>query len=160
MAKVVSRRITMFALAAAALRADPGTDRTFKFAVKSLGGEVLDSASLKGKPVLLQFWASWCTFCQSDEGPVEAVARKFAGNGLVVIGVNAYEPRLKVQEYLAKHPRTCKVALLEETNLASVLTGRTYPVYMLIDRQGNLAGTQTGAQGEQALRRLLQKVGL
>lgn len=159
---ILSRRnvIVTLATAAANTAISAGSVRGLKLSAKTMSGETLDSASLKGKPVLVQFWTTWCTYCQSDEGAVESIVRKLAPKGLVVIGVNAYETRQKVQEYLYKHPRGCKIALLDDTNLAPLVTGRAYPIYILFDRGGNMIDTQTGAFGEPALRRFLQRAGL
>jgi hypothetical protein len=65
-----------------------------------------------------------------------------------------------VKQYLAESPRACRIVLLEDTNLAALYAARTYPLYVLIDREGNVAGRQTGAAGEDSLRRLLRKAGL
>ena len=48
----------------------------------------------------------------------------------------------------------------ESTNLAAMYAATAYPVYVVIDREGNIAGTQRGAAGEDALRSLLAKAGL
>jgi len=157
---LVSRRIAMLNLAGLTQIASGAPVRSSKLTGKTIQGETLDQSTLKGRPVLVQFWATWCTFCQSDEGAVEAIVNKFSPKGLVVVAVNAYEPRQKVQEYLVKHPRACKIALLEETNLAPLLTGRNYPVYILYDRTGNPIGEQRGASGESSLRRFIQRAGL
>ncbi len=135
------------------------TARASKFSAKTIDGEILDAATVRGKNVLVQFWTTWCTYCQSDEGPIEAVGKAFARKGLVVLAVNAYEPLQKVQDYLRKHPRECKIALLSDTNLAYLLKARSYPVYVLFDRGGNPIETQNGAGGEAALRRLVQRAG-
>ncbi len=154
----ISRRAGILALASAATAA--ATGRVVKISAKTLSGETLDATTLRGKPVLLQFWTTWCNFCQSDEGAVESIAQKLGPKGLVVLAVNAYETRQKVEEYLHKHPRESKIALLNETNLSSYLTGRSYPIYVLFDRSGSSIGTQMGAGGEQSLRRLVQRAGL
>ena len=49
---------------------------------------------------------------------------------------------------------------MEDTNLAALYAARSYPLYVLIDRDGNVVGRQKGAAGEAALRRLLNKAGL
>jgi hypothetical protein len=49
---------------------------------------------------------------------------------------------------------------MEDTNLAALYAARSYPLYVLIDRDGNVAGRQAGAAGEESLRRLLGKAGL
>jgi len=69
-------------------------------------------------------------------------------------------PRKKVKRYLEESPRACKIVLTEDTNLAAVYAAKTYPLYVLVDRDGFIAGTQNGAGGESALRRLLKKAGL
>jgi uncharacterized membrane protein len=49
---------------------------------------------------------------------------------------------------------------MEDTNLAAMYAATSYPIYVVIDRDGNIAGTQRGAGGEEALRRLLSRAGL
>ena len=70
------------------------------------------------------------------------------------------EPKRKVKKFLETSPRSSKVVLAESTTLAAICEAKTYPMYVLIDREGNIAGTQHGAAGEGALRRLLAKAGL
>lgn len=130
------------------------------FKAKSLDGERFDNASLKGRPVLLQFWATWCHFCRGDQEAVDALQREFSDQGLVVLAVNVGEPKKKVQRYLQDSPRACKIVLTEDTNLAAMFAAQAFPLYVLIDRAGNIVGTQRGAGGEEMLRRLLRKAGL
>jgi len=131
-----------------------------RFTAKTLDGEKLTNESLMGKTVLLQFWTTWCGYCRRDQPAVDAVAREYSGQGLVVLAVNVGESRRKVKAFLEESPRACKIALTEDTNLAAMFAARSYPLYVLIDREGNVAGTQHGAAGEEALRRLLRKAGL
>lgn len=130
------------------------------FNAKTLDGEKLSSDSLKGKVVLIEFWATWCPPCKSDEPAVETLNHEFQKDGLVVLAVNMGEPRRKVKKYLQNSPRSSKVILAEDTTLAAICEAKAYPLYVLLDRDGNVAGTQHGAAGEGALRRLLAKAGL
>ena len=57
-------------------------------------------------------------------------------------------------------PRACTIVLAEDTNLAAVFAATSYPLYVLIDKDGNIAGTQSGSGGEDALRQLLKQAGL
>jgi len=50
--------------------------------------------------------------------------------------------------------------LTDDTNLAAMYQATAYPIYVVIDRDGFIVGTQRGAAGEQPLRRLLSKAGL
>ena len=131
-----------------------------RFRAKSLDGEQFSNESLKGKAVLLQFWATWCGFCRRDQSAVDAVTRDFESRGLVVLAVNVGESKSKVKKYLQDSPRACKIVATEDTNLAALFAAHAYPLYVLIDRDGTIAGTQHGAGGEEALRQLLAKAGL
>ena len=48
-----------------------------------MDGESFNNESVKGKTVLVQFWATWCKYCRSDESAVEAVTRDYRDQGLV-----------------------------------------------------------------------------
>jgi thiol-disulfide isomerase/thioredoxin len=130
------------------------------FTAKTLSGEEFTNESLKGKVVLLQFWATWCGYCRREQPIVDNIDRRFAGQGLVVLAVNVGESRKDVTKYLEERPRACRVVLTEDTNLAARFPGNGFPRYVVIDREGYLAGTQNGAGGEGSLRRLLARAGL
>jgi thiol-disulfide isomerase/thioredoxin len=130
------------------------------FSAKTMDGERFTNESLKGKVVLVQFWATWCQYCRREQPMVDDIAREFAEKGLVVLAVDVGESKKKVKKYLDESPRACKIVFNEDTNLAALYAATAFPVYVLIDREGNVAGIQRGAGGENALRRLLSKAGL
>lgn len=130
------------------------------FNATSLDGEKFTKDSVKGKVVLLQFWATWCQYCRRDQEAVDQVSREFASQGLIVLAVNVNESRKTVQKYLDNSPRSCKIVLTENTNLAAMFAAKSFPLYVLIDREGSVAGTQKGSAGEDGLRRLLANAGL
>jgi thiol-disulfide isomerase/thioredoxin len=131
-----------------------------RFSAKTLAGEKFTNDSVKGKVVLLQFWTTWCPYCRRDQSAVDAIDRDFAGKGLIALAVNVGESRKTVTTYLEQNPRSCRIVLTEDSNLAAVFAATSFPIYVLIDREGNIAGTQRGAGGEAALRRLLSRAGL
>lgn len=164
MHKLVSRRTALLSAAApmwcGVLSAIDRREPAPRFRAKTLDGEVFSNESLAGKVVLLQFWTTWCGVCRRDQPVVDAIVHDFSAKGLVVLAVNVGEPRRKVKQYLAESPRACKVVLAEDTNLAAAFAATAYPVYVLIDREGKIAGTQHGSSGEGGLRQLLAKAGL
>jgi thiol-disulfide isomerase/thioredoxin len=160
----VSRRCALLSLlpAVAALRAfsvEAG-EAMPHFVVKTLDGERITNDSIKGKVLLIEFWATWCPPCKSDQPVVEALLSEYANQGLLVLAVNMGEPKRKVKKYLEASPRSSKVALAEDTTLAAICGANSYPLYVLVDRDGQIAGVQRGAGGERALRHLLAKAGL
>jgi len=130
------------------------------FRATTLDGQKYTNDTVKGKVVLLQFWATWCKYCRGDQDAVDTVAKEFAGKGLLVLAVDAGESKRTVKQYLAKSPRAVPIVLMENTNLAAMFAAKSYPLYVLIDAEGKIAGELPGAGGEEALRQLLRKVGL
>ncbi len=131
-----------------------------RFNATATDGEKFSNVSIKGKVVLLEFWTTWCGFCAEEAPFVDRISREFAGKDLVILAVNVGESKKTVKKYLDLHPRNCKVVLTDETNLAAMYAATVYPIYVAIDRDGNIAGTQRGAAGEDALRELLASAGL
>lgn len=131
-----------------------------RFRAKTLSGETFTNDSVKGKVVLLQFWTTWCPYCRGEQSLVDDIDREFAGKGLIVLAIDVGESKKKVQQYLAQNPRSCRIVLNEDTNLAAMYAATAYPIYVAIDREGNIAGTQRGAAGAKALRGLLRLAGL
>jgi thiol-disulfide isomerase/thioredoxin len=131
-----------------------------RFHAKSLDGEQFTNDSVKGKVVLMQFWTTWCPYCKTEESLVNNLTTEFAGQGLVVIAVDVAESKKVVQQYLKDHPRKCRIVMTGDTNLAAMYAAKSYPIYVVVDRDGKIVDTQRGAGGERSLRRLLSRAGL
>jgi len=131
-----------------------------QFAVQTLGGETFTNTSLSGRVTLLQFWATWCPYCRRDQPAVDNIERIFADKGLIVLAVDVNEPETTVRKYLESNPRSCRIVLNDGASLAARFGAHGFPYYVLIDGNGNIAGTQRGAGGEASLRHLLSSVGL
>jgi thiol-disulfide isomerase/thioredoxin len=123
-------------------------------------GEKFTNDTVKGKVVLLEFWTTWCGYCAEEAALVDKLGREFADKGLVLLAIDVGESRKTVKKYLDQHPRNCKIVFMEDTNLAAMYAATVYPIYVVVDRDGFIAGTQRGAAGEDSLRRLLSRAGL
>ena len=77
-----------------------------------------------------------------------------------LLAVDVLEPEQKVKKYLVEHPRSVPIVLTKDTNPAAMYNAQSYPIYVVIDRDGNIAAEQRGAGGERALRRMLSRAGL
>jgi len=141
--------------AACAFAGDDDDKPAPRFRAKTMSGESFNNKSVKGKVVLLEFWTTWCQYCHQEEALVETINQEFADKGLIVLAIDVAESKKTVKKYLEQHPRSCRVVLTEDTNLAAMYQANSYPIYVVIDRDGNIAGEQRGAAGEKALRRLL-----
>ena len=131
-----------------------------RFNATTTAGEKFNNGSIKGKVVLLEFWTTWCTYCEVELPFVERLNEEFGGKGLIILAVNVGESKKTVKKYLEQHPRKTRIVLTDNTNLAAMYAAKSYPIYVVIDREGNIAGTQDGAGGESALRDLVASGGL
>jgi thiol-disulfide isomerase/thioredoxin len=130
------------------------------FAARTMSGQTFSNRSLRGSVVLVQFWTTWCPVCRADESAVEAINSEFARDGLVVLAVDVHEAEATVREYLQKRPRSCPIVLTEDTDLVAKYKPHSFPLYVAFDRDGNVAGTQSGGGGEASLRQLLRRAGM
>ena len=164
MARTLTLRVTLScALILSALCALAGPkdkEPAPRFNATTTTGEKFTNDSIKGKVVLLEFWTTWCGFCADEAAFVDKIGHELAGKGLILLAIDVGESKKTVKKYLDQYPRTCRIVFTEDTNLAAMYAATAYPIYVVIDREGNIAGTQRGAGGEDALRSLIAKAGL
>jgi len=156
MRRPVASALLLFAFFSFASDREPAP----RFSAKTISGETFNNSTVKGKVVLLQFWATWCPYCRAEQSIVDNLQREFADKGLLVLAVDVAESKKKVKQYLQENPRQVRIVLTEDTNLAAMYQATRYPIYVVIDREGNIADQQNGASGERALRGMLRRAGL
>jgi thiol-disulfide isomerase/thioredoxin len=130
------------------------------FSATTTTGEKFTNDSIKGKVALFEFWTTWCGFCADEAAFVDKIGKELAPKGLILLAIDVGESKKTVKKYLEQHPRDCKIVMMEDTNLAAMYQANAYPIYVVIDRDGFIAGTQRGAGGEEALRRLIARAGI
>jgi thiol-disulfide isomerase/thioredoxin len=131
-----------------------------RFNAKTLKGEKFTNESLKGRVVLLQFWTTWCPYCKHDQAMVEKLEKDYSDKGLVILAVDVNESKKTVANYLKEHPRSCRVVLTEDTNLAARFEAKNYPVYIIINKDGNIEDAFRGSAPETGLKNVLRRAGL
>jgi thiol-disulfide isomerase/thioredoxin len=131
-----------------------------RFNAVTTTGEKFTNDSIKGKVTLLEFWTTWCGYCAEEAAFVDKIGHELADKGLILLAIDVGESKKTVRKYLEQHPRNCKIVMMEDTNLAAMYQANVYPIYVVIDRDGFIVGTQRGAGGEDALRRLIARAGL
>ena len=151
--------LLLLALLSAPTVAEP-REAAPQFTASTLQGETFTNDSLRGHVALLQFWTTWCPYCRREQPILDNIARDFSGQGLVVLAVNVRESGDTVEKYLEEHARKCRIVLTKDTNLVADFHPTTFPFYVLIDREGNIAGTEEGAGGDLGIRDLLNRAGL
>jgi peroxiredoxin len=101
------------------------------------GGEwSLDSA--RGKPVLLNFWASWCEPCRTEMPSLQQLAAQHQAQGLQLMAVNFKEGERAIRRFLAATNLDLPVLSDRDGALAKAFGVRAFPSTVAIDRQGKV----------------------
>jgi thiol-disulfide isomerase/thioredoxin len=130
------------------------------FKLNSVTGKEFSLQDLKGKFVLLDFWATWCAPCRRDLPAVEKLHQEFHRKGLVVLGVNGGEDSETVNEFLLSSKLSYPILLTPDGGVMQSYRVSAFPTVVLIDADGKIVFYHVGAGGDKALRESLAKLGL
>lgn len=105
------------------------------------GNGAVSLRSLRGKTVVLNFWASWCGPCKREAPALEQLWRQYRGKDVVVLGVDSGDSKSDARRFLSAHGITYPV--VEDPNEA--VSAGTYglpgfPVTFVLDRRGRVVG--------------------
>lgn len=118
------------------LRTWPAGKTVPALALSDLEGKAWDLTRLKGRPVLLNFWATWCEPCRSEMPSLELLATRYEKSGLVVLAVNYQEATPAIRRFLETLPFSLPILLDRDGDATSAWTPRVFPTTVLIDRDG------------------------
>ena len=107
------------------------------FELTDLQGQVWTPSRLRGKAVVLNFWATWCPPCR-EEMPSLQTLHELGGGDLVVMGINVREPASRVRRYLESAGLQFPVVLDPQGELAQRFGVKTYPTTLLIAPDGQI----------------------
>jgi len=114
------------------LKGHPAPD----FTLQTMTGEPLALSDLRGKAVVLNFWATWCPPCRAEMPELQAAYTAYAPGGLVVLGVNQAEDRATVRAFLDELGLTFPVVLDTQYEVADRYSVNSLPTTFFIDRDG------------------------
>jgi cytochrome c biogenesis protein CcmG/thiol:disulfide interchange protein DsbE len=101
----------------------------------------LDLASLRGKPVVLNFWASWCGPCKNEATMLERASQQYRKQGVVFVGVDYNDVTSDARRFLAHHGVTYPTVQDGSGTIADRYGVSAVPETYFIDRRGRLVGT-------------------
>jgi thiol-disulfide isomerase/thioredoxin len=130
------------------------------FQVKGLDAKQYSLSALKGKPVLLDFWATWCGPCLKSLPVLEKLYRDFTDQGLVILAVNVGEQREAVDAFLKQTPLAYPAVLSADSGIREAYHSGAVPSFVLIGRDGRILAQQIGFYSEAELREMIAKAGL
>jgi thiol-disulfide isomerase/thioredoxin len=122
------------------------------FDVSNLDGQRVQLADYRGRPVILNFWASWCGPCIAEMPDLEAVMERFAEEGLVVFALNAAE-RFEAAYYFIREIGVSLTAFGLDPTADVIRLYRVHglPASFFIDRDGVITSLQLGQMTEEQI---------
>jgi DsbE subfamily thiol:disulfide oxidoreductase len=106
------------------------------FLLKDITGKKVSLSSFKGKPVLLNFWTTWCPYCRKERPHLNKLHRQYKDRGLVIISVSTNESVEKVINYLKRIPADFLVLTDVDGKVAAAYNVGGFPTSFLINRNG------------------------
>lgn len=122
------------------------------FQLTALGGESLSSNSLRGKVVLVNFWATWCPPCRFEMPGFQSVYDSRKDKGFVVLGIATDGDREAVDRFLTEHHITYPISMASGTVVQSFGGVNVLPTSFLIDRNGRIRNEVRGMFASVALK--------
>ena len=119
------------------------------FTLKNLSGEEVSLSDYKGKFVLINFWATWCGYCDMEMPDLQKVDKE--NDDLVVLAVDVMEDLDIVEEYINEGGYDFEVVLDSDGEIAKTYLVGAYPTSYFIDEDGVLLG---GIQGMMTYERM------
>jgi len=107
-----------------------------EIALKDLQGRDVKLSDLRGKVVLVNFWATWCKPCKEEMPAMQASYDKLRDKGFVVLAVNELEDTARVAEHIRTHSHTFEVVMDHNNQVANMYGVVGLPASFLIDPQG------------------------
>ncbi len=138
-------------------------DRAPDFEAPDLQGRTFRLSELRGKAVLLDFWATWCGPCEETIPSLERLHEKYASGGLEVVGVSVDGAPKEVPRYVKAHGMRYRVLLDPDQRVMERYGVSSIPTSVLIDPQGRIAQRWLGfdalvlAEQEKSVRLLLER---
>lgn len=105
------------------------------FTLTTLDGAEFTLSELRGQPVVLNFWATWCGPCQRELPALQTAAERYDGR-IVIAGVDQAEPPALVQEYVSRFGLTFPIPLDEKQEVAGRYNVMGLPTTFFIDSDG------------------------
>lgn len=115
------------------------------FTVEMLDGKKVTLSSLRGKVVLVSFWATWCPPCRQEMSHMqEGVIDRFAGSDLVVLPISRGEKRETVEKFIEKMGYGFPVGLDIDQSIYSKYASNYVPRSVVINREGEVVYVAVG----------------
>ncbi len=129
------------------------------FQLQNLDGQTISLSDLRGKPVLLNFWETWCPPCRDEMPYMQQVHEEWSGAGLVLLAIDMGESRAKVEQFMQSNNLSLPVLLDTTRDVAQKYNITGIPTTFFIDKDGIIQEKIIGAfPNKEAIEQYLNKI--
>jgi len=129
------------------------------FTLTDLNGKSWTLKDLKGKVVMLNFWATWCPPCRKEMPDLEALYKRFGQQGFVILGISDDEPD-KVRTFVQQHGVSYPVLLDPGSKVNHLLMINGIPKTFVYDRDGKIVAQSIDMRTQKQFLQMLAEAGL
>ena len=130
-------------------------DFAYEFSLELLDGQTIALSELRGKVLMLDFWASWCAPCRQEAPVLAAVYREYSGFPVEFVGVAIWDRREDARRFTAQFDVPYPTVVDEDGTIAINYGVRGIPEKFFISPDGAVSKKFTGPMNEDALREIL-----
>ncbi len=129
------------------------------FALKAADGKTIDLKALRGKVVVVNFWATWCGPCRAEMPGMMKVYDRLKGKGLEIVGISLDRRGWDdVRPYLAKTSVNYPIVVGDEDLANAYGLPGAIPYTVFLDKKGNIVKSHTGFMTEEAFEQEVKKL--
>ena len=112
--------------------------QAINFTVNDLQNNRVSLSDLKGKPVIMFFWTTWCPFCREEIKNLNSRSKSITDEGIQLLPIDAGEPSQRVGNYIKTKGLSLKVYLDEDGQVAQSYGVMGVPTYIFINKKGQI----------------------
>ncbi len=113
--------------------------------------KTLELSSLRGRPVILDFWATWCGPCQAEAPIVNTIAQRYKDRGLAVVGVNTSDEDGLAAQYVKRRGLAFPIVYDQGNTIAKQYSVTNLPTLIVISKTGKIVAIRHGVTTDAAL---------
>lgn len=115
------------------------------FQLQNLEGKPVSLDDLRGKPIVLNFWATWCGPCVDEMPYLQQVREEWSAKGVMLLAINIDASSSEVSQFLQAHKLSLSVLLGAKADVAARYNIRYIPTTFFIDKDGIIQAMKVGA---------------
>ncbi len=128
------------------------------FTLKDLNGRTITLSELRGHPVLINFWATWCPPCREEMPVLQTMWTRYRDQGFVLLAIDVQEPPNVVESFVRRQGLDFYILLDTRGDVSTRYRIRGFPTSFFVDREGVIRAYHPGSMDESTAERYIKRI--